>query len=187
VFDNVAATTDEEYYATVMTYPPYAVGIPHFSNPRVEVPTGYPTGIFAGQTGEADNALTITLNTPYFSMFSQIIGGQTCAPTNTYWVPDDFPTIQAAIDAAEDRDQIWVAPGVYLENIDFKGKAIHVRSLSPNDPAVVSTTIIDGQQLGSVVTFRTGENPDSVLNGFMIRNGRSATGGGIFIIRRRAT
>ena len=44
-------------------------------------------------------------------------------------VPDDFETIQAAIDAAQDGDTVLVQPGVYVENIDFDGHNIVVGSI----------------------------------------------------------
>jgi hypothetical protein len=98
-------------------------------------------------------------------------------------VPADYNTIQAAIDAAQVGDTVLVAPGTYLENIDFHGKAITVTSAA--GPEV---TVIDGNRAGSVVTFATGEGPGAVLNGFTIRNGRAGfdapgywTGGGILV------
>ncbi len=69
----------------------------------------------------------------------------------TIQIPKDFPTIQAGIDAAVDGDEVVVAPGTYVENIDFFGKAITVRSTDPNDAGVVLNTIIDGGGAGSVV------------------------------------
>jgi len=82
-----------------------------------------------------------------------------------------YTSIQAAIDAAADSgDEIEVAPGTYYENINFQGKAVIVRSQD------VATTIIDGGGLGSVVTFNSGENSFSVLDGFTITNG-DGTGG----------
>jgi parallel beta-helix repeat protein len=85
-----------------------------------------------------------------------------------------FTSIQAAIDAAASGDTVRVADGVYVELVDFKGKAVTVRSV--NGPA---RTTIDGNALGSVVTFATGEGGGSVLDGFTVTNGRSANGAGI--------
>ena len=93
-------------------------------------------------------------------------------------VPADQPTIQAAINAANNGDTVLVAPGTYVENINFGGKAITVAS--SGGPSV---TTIDGGAHGSVVTFSTGEGPTSVLNGFTVRNGFQGglSGGGIYI------
>jgi parallel beta-helix repeat protein len=86
-------------------------------------------------------------------------------------VPDKYATIQEAIDAAVDGDVIVVAEGVYRENIDFKGKNIVLRSKDPDDPAVVSETIIDGGDSGTVVSFRSGEGEGAVLSGFSVTRG----------------
>ena len=101
----------------------------------------------------------------------------------TIHVPADQPTIQAAIDAANNGDTVLVSNGAYHENINFHGKAITLTSV--NGPLV---TIIDGGAADSVVTFRTNEGSNSVLNGFTIQNGFSkgsnpnnGDGGGVFI------
>jgi parallel beta-helix repeat protein len=97
-------------------------------------------------------------------------------------VPADKPTIQAGIDFAVAGDIVQVSAGTYNERIDFKGKAITVRSAA--GPA---TTIIDGQQLGPVVHFHTGEGQGTILRGFTIRNGKAFSntptqdGGGVRI------
>ena len=96
-------------------------------------------------------------------------------------VPGDFPTIQQAIDAADNADTVLVQPGMYVENINFLGKDIVVGSLflTTEDTAYVSQTIIDGDQNGtSVVTFEGEESQDAVLTGFTITNGNSSTSGG---------
>jgi hypothetical protein len=46
----------------------------------------------------------------------------------TIHVPGDAATIQAGINATSDGDTVLVAPGTYVEIIDFKGKAITVTS-----------------------------------------------------------
>jgi len=85
-------------------------------------------------------------------------------------VPAAYPTIQSAIAAASEGDSVIVAPGTYVENINFLGKAITVQSSDPGDPAVVQATIIDGNG-GVCVTFKTREKKRSVLKGFTITNG----------------
>ena len=86
-------------------------------------------------------------------------------------VPGKYATIQEAIDAAEDGDEIVVDVGVYRENIDFNGKNIILRSTDPDDPDVVGDTIIDGGGSGTVVSFRSGEGEGAVLSGFTVTRG----------------
>jgi len=90
-----------------------------------------------------------------------------------------YPRIQDAIDVAVDGETVMVLPGTYYERINFGGKAITVASMDPLSPSVVAATVIDGDHLGSVVTFTNGEAEDSVLSGFTITHGRSMSGGGI--------
>ena len=91
-------------------------------------------------------------------------------------VPGDQPSIQTAINAAVNGDVIIVAPGRYLENINFLGKAITVRSIDPDDQFVRQATIIDGGGSGSVVTCFSGEGPDTVFNGLTITGGAGRVG-----------
>jgi hypothetical protein len=73
-----------------------------------------------------------------------------------------------------------VANGTYHEhNIDFLGKSIIVMSTEPEDSATVATTIVDGDSMGSVFDFSSGEDTASVLAGFTITNGYAFFGGGI--------
>ena len=96
-------------------------------------------------------------------------------------VPGDQPTIQAAINAAHPGDTVLVAPGTYVENVNFMGKAITVRS--SNGPKL---TIIDGNAAAPVAAFVTSEGPKSVLSGFTLQNGLGTfnfqyQGGGVSI------
>jgi hypothetical protein len=94
-------------------------------------------------------------------------------------VPADHATIQAAINAASDGDEIIVSPGTYYENIHFLGKNIILRSTAPTSPTIVASTIIDGSGAGSVVTFSGTEPSVCFLSGFTITNGSATYGGGI--------
>ena len=94
------------------------------------------------------------------------------------YVPDDYPAIQGAIDAASNDDTVIVREGTYYENINFLGKTITVRSTDPEDPAVVEATVINGNHDGRCVTFDSGEGPLSVLSGFTVRGGLASAAGG---------
>ena len=88
-----------------------------------------------------------------------------------------FDEIQEAIDIAIDSDTIIVMEGIYYENVDVNDLDITLTSFDPNDPNGVDATIIDGQQLGSVITV-TDSNP--IIAGFTITNGLAEQGGGIY-------
>ena len=99
-------------------------------------------------------------------------------------VPADQPTIQGALDVAGDGSLVMVAPGTYVENIHFHGRAIRLES-----EGGAEVTVIDGNQEGSVVTLSYCETKEAVLEGFTVRNGRgsrwdpelgSFVGGGIY-------
>ena len=84
-----------------------------------------------------------------------------------------FATIQTAIDSSSDGDTVLVQAGTYVENINFNGKNIVVGSLylTTQDTSYISSTIIDGNQSGSVVKFVSGEDTTAVLTGLTITNG----------------
>lgn len=87
-------------------------------------------------------------------------------PRITINIPEQFESIQKGIDEAKDGDVIVVSPGVYKENINFKGKVIVLKSRKGPE-----RTIIDGGKKGPVVIFDSGEGNDSVLEGFTVCNG----------------
>jgi hypothetical protein len=120
--------------------------------------------------------------------YSLILTGLAPYELTTLPVPGQFPSIQDAIENGFDFDIVLVFPGYYPENIDFLGKALIVRSTNPDNPTIVASTVIDGNQAGSVVTFDSGEGLDSVLEGFTITNGsgtlisNTTLGGGIICV-----
>ena len=76
-----------------------------------------------------------------------------------------FATIQKGIDAAVDGDTVVVWPGTYDQQANFNGKAITVKSADA-EPAVISNSAI-----GYAFVFENGEEPNSVLQNFIISNG----------------
>lgn len=90
----------------------------------------------------------------------------------------EYPTIQAAVDAAVAGDDVVLQPGTYTgdgnRDIGLKGKPITVRSTNPQDAGVVARTILDCQDpLGDPhygVFFWRGEQAGSVVDGLTIRH-----------------
>jgi predicted outer membrane repeat protein len=98
--------------------------------------------------------------------------GVPLCPAATIHVPADYDSVQEAIDASSDGDEILVYPGTYSEHvIDFRGLSIVVSGLDPEDPAVVAATVIDGNHQGTVFDFHSAEDASSVLTGLTISGG----------------
>jgi hypothetical protein len=92
----------------------------------------------------------------------------------------DYLHIQEGIDVSSSGDTVLVADGTYYENINFIGEDIVL--VSEEGP---ENTIIDGQQLDSVVRFESGESQRAIIKGFTITNGYCSEwpgGGGIHIL-----
>ena len=92
---------------------------------------------------------------------------------NILRVPNDYETIQNAINAASDGDVVLVNDGTYTGignyDINFYGKAITVMSEKGPD-----NCIIDCQDNGRGFLFDNGEGNNSILQGFTIRNGHAS-------------
>lgn len=91
---------------------------------------------------------------------------------NTLRVPQDYSTIQSALNAAAAGDVILVSPGIYEENLTISGKAITLASLhlQTGDPAAIEQTVLDGGG-NTVLTVDPDAGPQSRITGFTIRNG----------------
>lgn len=103
-------------------------------------------------------------------------------------VPDDYKSIQLAIDSAGAGDRIEVSAGEYQENIVMKeGVSVIGASILPdldfNPPSPPyqggenGLTVLDGNGFGNVVSFRNGITSKTELAGFTIKNaGKSLSG-----------
>ena len=96
----------------------------------------------------------------------------------------DAPTVQAGIDSSQDGDVVSVGPGTYYENINLRGRAIHLVS-----EAGPEATILDGsREDNTVVQCVSHESNDTIIEGFTITGGSgwrvdqyTHLGGGIFV------
>jgi parallel beta-helix repeat protein len=95
------------------------------------------------------------------------------ASPSTLMVPDDYKTIQEAINNAGSGDTIFVRKGIYTENIVIN-KSI---TLIGEDR---ESTIIDGRATGNVISIKAS---NVTIKGFTIRNSDPFVGYGIFIER----
>jgi nitrous oxidase accessory protein NosD len=99
-----------------------------------------------------------------------VLAGTSLAATIN--VPADHPTIQGAVVAAEDGDEVVVAPGTYTgtgdQVVDMLGKAITLRASGTPEE-----TIIDGEGVRRVILCSSGEDLATVIDGFTLANGRS--------------
>ncbi len=99
-------------------------------------------------------------------------------------------TVAAGLGAAAAGDEVWVARGVYVERITlvdgvalyggFIGRELTLaeRPGFPRPAGDANETVLDGNQGGSVVVV-TSTAAATRIDGFTIRNGLAANGGGI--------
>jgi hypothetical protein len=114
---------------------------------------------------------------------SMLLSGATAATATTYVVnPEgtgDFPTIQAAINAAHYGDIIELTDGTFTgegnRDIDYYGKSITVRSQSGN----AEVCIIDCEGAGRGISC-SGVSEDGALEGVTITGGAADLGGALF-------
>ncbi|NQT21319.1 MAG: hypothetical protein HQ592_16555 [Planctomycetes bacterium] len=94
----------------------------------------------------------------------------------------DFKTIQAALDAASAGDTIIVRDGVYTgdgnRDIDFAGKAVHLRSENGPESCIIDVQGTEAEPHRGF-HFRSGEDERSVVAAFTIRGGFADEGGAI--------
>jgi len=93
----------------------------------------------------------------------------------TIHVPEDYPLIQQAIDAADNGDIILVSPGTYPGDNRFSGKNIMIKAVEGS-----KRTVIDCEYNAQGFIFSSAETRESILDGFTITHGYSSgEGGGI--------
>jgi hypothetical protein len=104
-----------------------------------------------------------------------------CTPDTGYrLVPDQYATIQEAINASSDGDTILVEPGTHLGSgetvLKLYGTSVTIEGIAGAD-----RTFIDGEDARRVVTCSSHEE-GVLIKGFTITGGYSTTGAGVYCV-----
>ena len=83
-----------------------------------------------------------------------------------------YATIQAAINASVNGDEVIVEPGTYLESLDTKGKLITVRGRT----GMQNTYVMPPSTGMSIIQCKTGETAATLIEGFTFANASGAPG-----------
>jgi len=98
------------------------------------------------------------------------LGASVPAAATERYVPSEYPTIQAAVDACVDGDVVIVADDTYTgpgnTNIKFFGKAITVRSENGPENCIIDCE--GSTQSGFYLQYE--EGPASIVDGFTVTN-----------------
>jgi|GEM_PF-3116010 len=100
-------------------------------------------------------------------------------------VPADYATIQEAIDAAVDGDEVVIAPGRHILNelsapdgaLVIPDKTITLRSQDPTNPGVAAATILDGGTYGPIALVEHGGPGVLTVDGLSFANGKGTSDG----------
>jgi hypothetical protein len=95
-------------------------------------------------------------------------------------VPEQYPSIQAAVSASVAGDVVSIADGQYSESIDFGGKQISIAARTSGG------AILSSPSEARSIIARSNEGPDSRVVGIQFI-GRNGNGGGILIAQSSPT
>jgi hypothetical protein len=98
-----------------------------------------------------------------------------------------FDRIQEAINVAATGTLVLVHPGTYHENLNLRGRRIHLSGIDPNAPHPVDYPVIAGVNAGAVVEFTNYEGADCRLSGLAITQGKGGVASAIRCVRSRPT
>lgn len=142
-------------------------------------------GVSGSAVHDQSQPMQFTIHTAAASVAAVLA---TCANAADIRVPQDFATIQTAVDAANTGDRVLVAPGTYAP-FTFHAKHVTVESTGGASATTIDAT---GMQV-SAVSFDAGTGFDTVLRGFRVLTGAGTLrgtwpmGGGCLLVGDAST
>lgn len=130
-----------------------------------------------GDCDDTDPAIHPGANDPSSDGVDQDCGGTSGPEPHVGLSPESATSLQAALQAAQPYATVWVGPGDYKEsNVSFFGKPV---TLASTHFAV--KTSVDGDTIGTVFNFDSGEQSYSILDGFRVSGAPATSNGAIYI------
>ena len=80
--------------------------------------------------------------------------------STTIYIPIDFPTIQAGLDASQTGDTVMVASGIYFENLIWP----YTHNIKLLSELGADSTIIDGSSINRVIEIDGMLNTSTIIN-----------------------
>ena len=97
---------------------------------------------------------------------------------DTLRVPQEYATIQEGLDNATTNDVVLIAPGIYYEHLVWPE---NVKGIDLIGEMGSDSTKIDGSDSGRVLEKDQFSDPNSLIKGLTLQNGRAAIAAGLFI------
>ncbi len=116
--------------------------------------------VFAFKPGYAEASQVVSVTNGVMSELDLVLVPR---PGTIRRVPEDYSTIQLAVDAAQPGDTVQVGPGTYHENVRVRFKNISLIG------AGAENTVIDAGG-SSALLVEHQDNPSYVIDGFELRN-----------------
>ncbi len=102
-------------------------------------------------------------------------------------VPDEYESIQAALDGSQFGDTVLIAPGVYWENLVLTPPiTIASYRFVTGNRAYIDSTVVDGRHDAPCFRVEARGNSEAVIDGLTIQHGLGDYGGGVSV-RENAT
>ncbi|PKK82395.1 MAG: hypothetical protein CVT49_13995 [candidate division Zixibacteria bacterium HGW-Zixibacteria-1] len=139
--------------------------------------------IVVGQGSDHLNSVTVMKE---LDLFARVLyeNGFAVPGDRVHEVPNEFPNIQAAIDASSNGDTVLVYDGIYLGNgnrdLDFGGRLIVL--MSENGPEFTNIAVQGTEAIRHrAFSFTNGEDSTAVVKGFHFEGGTYNIGGAVLI------